>query len=40
MVYRQTVTQLSIESFGTALSTPLSADNEWVQLADQMLGRN
>ena len=36
MVYRQTVTQLSIESFGTALSTPLSADNEWVQLADQM----
>lgn len=36
MVYRQTAIQLSFESFGTNLSTPLSADNEWVQLADQM----
>lgn len=36
MVYRQSVTQLTIESFGTALSTPLSANNEWVRLADQM----
>lgn len=36
MVYRQTVTQLSIESFGTALSTPISADNEWVRLAEQI----
>ena len=34
MVYRQSPHQLSFESFGCGLSTPLSPDNEWVQLAD------
>lgn len=36
MVYRHSVTQLSFESFGTDLSTPLSSDNEWVRLAEQI----
>lgn len=36
MVYRRKTVQLSIESFGSGLSTPLSPDNEWVQLADQI----
>lgn len=30
MVYRRKTVQLSIESFGSGLSTPLSPDNEWV----------
>jgi hypothetical protein len=34
MVYRQSPHQLTFESFGCGLSTPLSPDNEWVQLAD------
>ena len=34
MVYRQKATQLSLESFGSALGTPLSPDNEWVQYAE------
>ncbi len=34
MVYRQSPHQLSFESFGCGLSTPLSPDNEWVRLAD------
>lgn len=36
MVYRRKAVQLSIKSFGSGLSTPLSPDNEWVQLADQV----
>lgn len=36
MVYRRKAVQLSIESFGSGLSTPLSPDNEWLQLADQV----
>jgi len=35
MVYRRKAVQLSIESFGSGLSTPLSPDNEWVQLIKQ-----
>lgn len=34
MVYRQSPHQLAFESFSCGLSTPLSPDNEWVQLAD------
>ncbi len=34
MVYRQSPHQLSFESFGCGLSTPLSPNNEWVRLAD------
>ena len=34
MVYRQSPHQLTFESFGCGLSTPLSPENEWVQLAD------
>ena len=34
MVYRQSPHQLSFESFGCGLSTPLRPDNEWVRLAD------
>ncbi|KRN23253.1 IS5 family transposase [Lacticaseibacillus camelliae DSM 22697 = JCM 13995] len=36
MAYRHSPLQLSFASFGAALSTPLSSDNEWVQLADIM----
>ncbi|MBS0993016.1 transposase, partial [Lacticaseibacillus paracasei] len=36
MVYRRKAVQLSIESFGSGLSIPLSPDNEWIQLADQV----
>ena len=36
MVYRRKAVQLSIKSFGSGLSTPLSPDTEWVQLADQV----
>ena len=36
MVYRRKAVQLSIKSFGSGLITPLSPDNEWVQLADQV----
>lgn len=36
MAYRHSPLQLSFKSFGAALSTPLSPDNEWVQLADVM----
>lgn len=36
MVYRKKTVQLSINSFETALGCPLSADNEWVQLANQL----
>lgn len=36
MVYRRKAVQLSTESFGSGLSTPLSPDNEWVQLNDQV----
>lgn len=36
MVYRHSPLQLSFESFGAGLSTPLSSNNEWVQLAEVM----
>lgn len=36
MVYRQKDVQLSLNSFEGALGTPLSPDNEWVLLANQM----
>jgi hypothetical protein len=36
MAYRHSPLQLSFESFGAGLSTPLSPDNEWVQLAEVM----
>lgn len=36
MVYRPKSVQLSINSFGSALGCTLSADNEWVQLANQI----
>ncbi|MBU6043558.1 IS5/IS1182 family transposase, partial [Lacticaseibacillus paracasei] len=36
MVYRHRPLQLSFESFGAGLSTPLSSNNEWVQLAEVM----
>ena len=36
MVYRRKAVPLSIESFGSGSSTPLSPDNEWVQLANQV----
>lgn len=36
MVYRHSPEQLSFESFGAGLGTPLSPDNEWVQLAEVM----
>lgn len=37
MVYRHSLLQLSFESFGASLRTPISLDNEWVQLANVML---
>ncbi len=36
MVYRHSPLQLSFESFGAGLSTPLSSNNEWIQLAEVM----
>ena len=36
MVYRHSPLQLPFESFGAGLSTPLSSNNEWVQLAEAM----
>jgi hypothetical protein len=39
MVYRHSPLQLSFESFGAGLSTPLSSNNEWIQLAEVMPGK-
>lgn len=36
MTYRQKGVQLSLDSFGSALGTPLSPENKWVMLANQI----
>lgn len=36
MAYRQKDVQLSIDSFGSALGTPLSPENKWIMLTNQI----